>query len=329
MPSSSILKSLFLCYPPHSTHVTLFTSPSSINCKSFSSHLLPCFNILMSSSSYFTRLTMPFYVTLFVSSSLTFPSLHHCPHVIVSISLHPPLLFLITSSSSHHPPHLIFLTSPSTHHPHQLTLFTSPSPVTLIMSPSNHPVSSQHLSHIFLVSARVCMYLSNVNVLTPVHSPHNTFHMSPTSCQPPHITILFSPSWCHLPHVTIPYPYHYSHVISLCQFTLLVYVTLLMSSSSHHPTPLTSPSSHHPSYSTLTTPFFLSLLTSPSLLHSQSPFLQMSPSLTYVTLPYICHPPLCMSPSLTYVTLPYICHPPLRMSPSLTYLPCLPHFKPY
>ena len=94
--SSSILKSLFLCYPPHSTHVTFFTSPSSINCKSFSSHLLPCVNILMSSSSYFTRLTMPFYVTLFVSSSLTFPSLHHCLHVIVSISLHPPLLFLIT-----------------------------------------------------------------------------------------------------------------------------------------------------------------------------------------------------------------------------------------
>ena len=170
-----------------------------------------------------------------------------------------------------------------------------------------HPVSSQHISHIFLVSARVCMYLSNVNVLTPVHSPHSTFHihMSPTSCQPPHITILFSSSWCHLPHVTIPYPYHYSHVIFLCQFTLLVYVTLLMSSSSHHPTPLTSPSSHHPSYSTLTTPFFLSLLTSPSLLHRQSPFLHMSPSLMYVR------------------------HPPLRMSPSLTYLPCLPHFKPY
>ena len=111
----------------------------------------------------------------------------------------------------------------------------------------------------------------------PVHSPHNTFHMSPTSCQTPHITILFSPSWCHLPHITIPYPYYYSHVISFYQFTLLVYVTLFMSSSSHYPTPLTSPSSHHPPYSTLTTPFFMSL----SLLHPQSPFLRMSPSFTY------------------------------------------------
>ena len=134
-------------------------------------------------------------------------------------------------------------------------------------------------------------YLSNVNVLMPVHSPHNTFHMSPTSCQTPHITILFSPSWCHLPHVTIPYPYYYSHVISFYQFTLLVYVTLFMSSSSHHPTPLTSPSSHHPPYSTLTTPFFMSL----SLCHL--------PYSTLNHLSYVCHPPLRIHPACLTLTL--------------------------
>ena len=193
-----------------------------------------------------------------------------------------------------------------------------PPHVTLLMS-LKWSTQCPHSIFLTFLSVSAC-YLSNANVLTPVHSPHNTFHMSPTSYQPPHITILFSPSRCHLPQVAIPYPYYYSHVISLCQFTLLVYVTLLMSSSSHHPTPLTSPSSHHHSYSTLTTPFFLSLLTSPSLLHRQSPFLHMSPSLTYVTLPYVCHPPLHMSPFLTYVTLPYVCHPSLHMSPSLTYV---------
>ena len=123
-PQITLLVLSFSLYSCHPFHITLL--------KSISSHLPPCVNVLMSSSSYFTRLTMPFYVTLFVSSSLTFPSLHHCPHVIVCISLHP-LLFLITSSSSCHPHHLTLLTSPSTRH-HRLTLFMSPSPV-ILMSP--------------------------------------------------------------------------------------------------------------------------------------------------------------------------------------------------
>ena len=141
---------------------------------------------------------------------------------------------------------------------------------------SNDPLSVFTASFSHFLSVSAC-YLSNVNVLTPVHSPHNTFHMSPTSYQPPHITILFSPSRCHLPQVAIPYPYYYFHVISLCQFTLLVYVTLFMSSSSHHPTPLTSPSSHHLAPPSLH-PF--SCHSSPSLLHPQSPFLRMSSSFT-------------------------------------------------
>ena len=115
----------------------------------------------------------------------------------------------------------------------------------------------------------------------PVHSPHNTFHMSPTSCQTPHITILFSPSWCHLPHVTIPYPYYYSHVIFLSVHSPCVchpfHVILLTSSHPPHFTLLTSPSLLHPHY----TLFHVTLLMSPSLLHPQSPFLRMSPSFTY------------------------------------------------
>ena len=236
-PHLILLKSL-LCCPSHvilDPQITLHVLPSSLySCqpfhitllRSFSPHLPPCVNILTSSSNYLTGLTMPLYFTLFVSSSVTFPSLHHCSHVIVCISLHQvrfrarvsPLLFLITSSSSHHPPHLIFLTSPSTHHPHHLTLHTSsslyPPHVTLPSPSSCHPSHvtlkwSAQCENVWMYNVRKMLwghsifltfflsmsayYLSNINVLTPVHSPHNTFYMSPTSCQPPHITILFSP----------------------------------------------------------------------------------------------------------------------------------------
>ena len=193
-----------------------------------------------------------------MSSSLTFPSLHHCPHAIVCISLHP-LLFLITSLSSCHSHHLTLLTSPSTRH-HRLTRFMSPSSchpshVTLFTSPSNDlpsvltasfsHFSCQCLHVIFLTSMFLCQF---------------TLLTIPFICHPPHVRLLTSPSSSHplgvtfLTHITILMSFPFISSLSSC-------VSPFLSSSSNHPTPLTSPSSLHP-HSTL---FHVTLLMSPSL----------------------------------------------------------------
>ena len=155
---------------------------------------------------------MPFYVTLFVSSSLTFPSLHHCPHVIVCISLHTPCYFsslhhphvtLLTSSSSHHPPHIIFITLPSSHHPpHVIIALPSschpplslsschPSHVTLFTTTLNDPPSVLSASHIF----RQCLH---VIFLTSMFLHQFTLLTIPFIFQPPHVSLLTSPSSFH------------------------------------------------------------------------------------------------------------------------------------
>ena len=154
--------SLYSCHP---FHITLL--------KSISSHLPPCVNVLMSSSSYFTWLTNyaflchPLCVILPHFPLSTSLSSCYCLHI-TSHSL----LFLITSSSSCHPPHLIFLTSPSTHHLHYSTFLMSP--------------SSPHLPHITLHTSSSLLYL-----------PHITLHMSSLP-YPPRVTLP-----CHSPHVTL------------------------------------------------------------------------------------------------------------------------------
>ena len=137
----------------------------------------------MSSSSYFTRLTIyaclchSLHVILAhfpLSTSCTvlmLLSAYHFSLLCYVSSLHRPHVTLLTSSSSDHPPHIILITLPSSDHlPH--VIIALPFSCHPPLSPSSH-----HPPHVIIALSSSC---------------HPA--LSPSSCHPSHVTLFTTPS---------------------------------------------------------------------------------------------------------------------------------------
>ena len=163
-PQVNLLTPSSLCQRPH------------VILKSISSHLPSCVNVLMSSSRYFTRLTIHACLCHSLHVILAhFPLSTSCT-VLLCVTCY---CLHITSPSSVMSHHFIVLMSPSSPHLPQITLHTSSSPYPPHIT--FHTSSSPYPPHVTL----------------PCHPSHITLHMS-SSPYPPHVTLP-----CHPPDVTL------------------------------------------------------------------------------------------------------------------------------